>query len=69
MKRLLAMMLALTLVVSVFVGCGKKEEGTTDSKTEGTEQETTTEKEEPVELIWYTIGTPQQDMGKVNEKT
>lgn len=68
MKRLLAMMLALTLVMSLFVGCGKKEEGTTDPKTEGTTQETTTEKEDPVELIWYTIGTPQQDMGMVNDK-
>lgn len=49
----LALLMALTLVLSA---CGsKKEEGT------GTA-------EKPVELIWYTIGTPQKDVNKVMEE-
>ncbi len=71
MKKLLATILVVSLVGMMFVGCGKNEENT--STTGNTTEDKTTEnkdekKEDPVELIWYTIGTPQQDMGMVNEK-
>lgn len=55
---LLTMLLALTLIVSA---CGGKQAGSNDA---GSNAAT----EKPVELIWYTIGTPQKDTGKVVEE-
>ena len=47
MKKVVALLLSLTLVVSMFAGCAKKEEATTEPKTEETtpvtEEETTDE--------------------------
>ncbi len=64
MKKLLAISLILSLVGILFIGCGKSEENTLETTNNGKEEQ----KEEPVELIWYTIGTPQQDAAMVNEK-
>ncbi|CAM3530463.1 MULTISPECIES: ABC transporter substrate-binding protein [Paenibacillus] len=53
-------LLPLTLLLSASMllsACGGKKEGSAGS-TEGTA-------EKPVELIWYTIGTPQKDVDKV----
>ncbi|MGO4369988.1 ABC transporter substrate-binding protein [Paenibacillus sp. 2TAB19] len=54
---LLTALLAFALVVSA---CGS------DNKTESNGNGGSSEK--PVELIWYTIGVPQKDLAKVNEK-
>lgn len=44
MKKILALLFSLVLTVSIFAGCGAKEEGTNDAATnEGTETETTNE--------------------------
>lgn len=70
-------MLLLTLTFMVFAsimlsGCGSKQEDTsaksdsTASKTEGTASEEA--KGDPVELIWYTVGTPQKDVDLVMEE-
>ncbi|TVX89547.1 ABC transporter substrate-binding protein [Paenibacillus agilis] len=60
-KKLLMMTFCLVMVASlVLTGCGSKKEATGGS-TEGTA-------EKPVELIWYTIGTPQKDVDKVMAK-
>ncbi|MBN3523984.1 ABC transporter substrate-binding protein [Paenibacillus apiarius] len=63
-KKMLLMTFCLMLVASLaLAGCGssKKEEAAG-----GTGEAAKNEK--PVELIWYTIGTPQKDVDKVMEK-
>ncbi|EJW18515.1 hypothetical protein PAV_2c02790 [Paenibacillus alvei DSM 29] len=61
-KKMLMMTFCLIMVASlVLAGCGSKKEeaaGTSGDKKD----------EKPVELIWYTIGTPQKDVDKVMEK-
>lgn len=61
-KKMLMMTFCLIMVASlVLAGCGNKKDeaaGTAGDKKD----------EKPVELIWYTIGTPQKDVDKVMEK-
>ncbi|MCA0753606.1 ABC transporter substrate-binding protein [Paenibacillus sp. N4] len=57
-KRWLPLLAAIMLVSLVLSACGSKESG---SGAEGTA-------EKPVELIWYTIGTPQKDVNAVMEE-
>jgi putative aldouronate transport system substrate-binding protein len=57
MKKSLVTTLGLTLAVSMTLSaCGSK--AATDDKGKGTTAK-------PVELIWYTIGTPQKDVDRV----
>ncbi|MBG9792135.1 ABC transporter substrate-binding protein [Paenibacillus dendritiformis] len=60
-KKLLLMTFCLVLVASLaLAGCGSKKE-----EAGGAEAGTS---EQPVELIWYSIGAPQKDLDKVMEK-
>lgn len=69
MKKIVSLLLVLTLSMSVFVGCGeKKEEVKESTKTEGTKTNTdskeTAEKEEPVVIDWLAYNTdaePEKD--------
>lgn len=61
---LLAMLLAGTLAISACSG-NSPSDSTGNGPKSGTEG---TKDEKPVELIWYTIGTPQKDLDKVNEE-
>jgi len=55
----LAMMLAIAMVLS---GCGSKNSGNDGNAAAGNNGGSA---EKPVELVWYTIGTPQKDVDKV----
>jgi putative aldouronate transport system substrate-binding protein len=76
LKRNLVMIMVLLLFVSiVLAGCGSNTNGEgnkgleTPEATKGTNEAVEPDKkEEPVELIWYTIGTPPKDLAKVNEE-
>lgn len=58
-KKLLALTLGAVIASSmVLTGCTK------DKATSGQKDSNS----KPVELVWYTIGTPQKDMEKVNEE-
>ncbi|MEI6286458.1 MAG: ABC transporter substrate-binding protein [Bacillota bacterium] len=61
MKKIFAL-LALLCTLSMLTGCGSKETATIED-----------DQSKPVELVWYTIGTPPKDidevMAKVNEYT
>jgi putative aldouronate transport system substrate-binding protein len=71
-KKSVGLALALMLVVAmVLSGCGSKNNngntaanngGSTNNSTAGNSGGST---EEPVNLVWYTIGAPQKDMDKV----
>ncbi|GGD88038.1 ABC transporter substrate-binding protein [Paenibacillus nasutitermitis] len=56
----LALMLAVALVLS---GCGSKNNDNTAAGNSGGDSGGS--KDKPVELVWYTIGTPQKDVDKV----
>ncbi|MBR2569713.1 MAG: ABC transporter substrate-binding protein [Paenibacillus sp.] len=57
-KRTLLLTLVMMLVSSMMLAaCGGKDSGSATSKDE-----------KPVELIWYTIGTPQRDLNEVLQK-
>lgn len=70
MKRSLVFVLALILAISTLViGC-KSTKNDDTTKTEGNKngEKDTAKKEDPVELIWYNIGTPANDMGLVQDE-
>jgi putative aldouronate transport system substrate-binding protein len=59
-------LLALVLVLSlVLAACGGKNN---ESGSEGSNSGTNGGSEAPVELVWYTIGTPPRDLQKVNDE-
>ncbi|MFC5704073.1 ABC transporter substrate-binding protein [Cohnella faecalis] len=60
----LTLLIALTMVLAA-CGNDKKNAGASESPSGSAESTTTPKAEEPVELIWYTIGTPQKDVDKV----
>lgn len=69
-KKSLAIVVALVLAMStMLIGCGEKddEKSTTDTTNVNGEKDTK-EKEKPVKLVWYTIGTPQKDGDLVEEE-
>lgn len=72
MKRSLAIVLVLVLAMSTLViGCKstKTDSDTTKTKTDNKDgADNTGKKEEPVELTWYNIGTPANDMGVVEDE-
>ncbi len=62
MKKTLVMMLALIMSFSVFLAaCGGNDDDSSNSGNSGNDGD------EPYEIIWYTIGTPQKDTDKVFE--
>lgn len=67
---LLSILLTLTLVLSACSSGGGDGNGNNPSATpgDGNNADSGGTKEKPVELIWYTIGTPQKDLAKVNEE-
>ncbi|WEK55253.1 MAG: ABC transporter substrate-binding protein [Candidatus Cohnella colombiensis] len=68
MMLVVSLILALTMVLSA---CGSKDNNssTSPSASSGTGSDPSAGKtEKPVELIWYTIGTPQRDVDKVMEE-
>ncbi|MFD0714442.1 ABC transporter substrate-binding protein [Paenibacillus sp. GCM10027626] len=62
---LLSLMLVLTLALSA---CGDKNGGKNDSKSGEAASGEGSKNEKPVELLWYTIGTPQKDTDRVMEE-
>lgn len=59
-RKIISLSIAFVFLLSfLFSGCSKKQSETSNQNSNNSE---------PVELIWYTIGTPQKDMEKVNEK-
>jgi len=60
-KLLLTTFCLLMLTSIVLAGCGSKNKDQVESADKGTA-------EQPVELLWYTIGAPQKDLNKVMEK-
>lgn len=70
--RTLSMLLAAVMSLSVFAGCGTKQEETENTKSEETvekeEASSVDEKSEPVTLKWYIGGnTPQADIDTVQQ--
>lgn len=71
MKKLIALLLALVMCLSVLAGCGSKAEtpATEAPKAETPADAPATEAKpeelEPVELIWNLVGTPQEDQEAV----
>lgn len=75
LKRAAVLAVAATMAVSVlFTGCGSSEQKSTTSSESGSKvassdgTNTATQKLEPIELSWYTIGTPQKDVDRVFEE-
>lgn len=72
-KSSFALLLSLMLVLSLVLGaCGSSSDNKSSTPNNGgsntgSENEQG-DNEKPVELIWYTIGTPQKDLAKVNEE-
>lgn len=65
----LALLLTLTLIISACGGNNNNaSNGTSSNTNSGNDGASNTSNEEPVELIWYTIGTPQKDVELVNEE-
>lgn len=62
---LLATLMALTLIVSA---CGGNKAADNTNKASNTAGSSNTKAEEPVKLIWYTIGAPQKDLSRVLEE-
>ena len=60
-KKLIAITLSLVLVGGLLGGCGKK-----DTKATASDKTTDVAKLKPYAIKWYTIGTPQKDIGLVN---
>lgn len=74
-KRVLALMLSVVIVASIFAGCDKKAANDGDVKTTTSQESKDGESKggeskdvEIVELVWYQIGDAQADMEKVVEK-
>jgi putative aldouronate transport system substrate-binding protein len=74
-KRVLALMLSVVMVASIFAGCDKKAANDGDVKTTTSQESKDGESKggeskdvEIVELVWYQIGDAQADMEKVVEK-
>ncbi|GMQ61860.1 ABC transporter substrate-binding protein [Vallitalea maricola] len=66
-KKSLILVLALMLALStMLVGCGEKKDDKDQADT--TNSGSDKEKEKPVNLTWYTIGTPQKDETLVEEE-
>lgn len=64
----LSLLIALTMVVSACGGNKNNNTSGSDKTNVNKGSENTGKTEEPVELIWYTIGTPQKDVDKVMEE-
>jgi putative aldouronate transport system substrate-binding protein len=62
---LLASMMAFVLLLSA---CGGEKAATNANGSTKGENKASTSSEKPVELIWYTIGTPQKDLDRVTEE-
>ncbi|QUI23664.1 ABC transporter substrate-binding protein [Vallitalea pronyensis] len=70
-KKRLALILALVFVVStMLMGCGAKKDDDKDpsDSTPSSNTDQDDKKEKPVQLTWYTIGTPQNDAEVVEEE-
>ncbi|MCU6712703.1 ABC transporter substrate-binding protein [Paenibacillus sp. J5C_2022] len=67
-KGWLSMLVLIMSVALIVSACGKDsgEKNNSGSKNEGKNESANSEK--PVELIWYTIGTPQKDVDRVMEE-
>jgi putative aldouronate transport system substrate-binding protein len=67
-RQRFALLMSVLLVVALVLGaCGSSKKDDTSSPTSNA-GDAQTGKEKPVELIWYTIGTPQKDLEMVNEE-
>lgn len=72
-KKWLGIMTFILLTSTVMAGCvsdngGNKEASEGSSKPSATSSESADKGEKPVNLLWYTIGTPPKDLGKVNDE-
>lgn len=78
-KSLLITIVAMLVMSLVLAGCGsKKDEASKDQTSQGSDNAgtddakkddaKTEDKGEPIELLWYTIGTPQKDTDLVMEE-
>lgn len=73
-KSKFALMVTLVLAVSLVLAACSNNGGadgpsaTADNNSKANSNAEQGESEKPVELIWYTIGTPQKDLAKVNEE-
>ena len=67
-KKSWSLMLVVVLALSMMISACSNSNGNGNTKSSGTTNGNTGKTEEAVELIWYTIGTPQKDLQKVNDK-
>ncbi len=74
-KKMLGVMAFVLLAGTALAGCGSSNDGNKEAATQGTATQETAQSsesagksEESVKLVWYTIGTPPNDLTKVNDE-